>query len=339
MPKKTAVLAMLAAFALLLSPLFPSLEAEAQEDKPIIVYTAQTATTAQLPLMAAIKAGWPGEGATVKVKYWKNLDDLRALALAGKGDVWVGHVEALARAAAATAPVTLIEITAWRKFFLISLPLPFKKGADERHPRSVEELVQYSLENGLRLGSSPPNSPMTALLRRLGGDGLAIDSLPPQQLILELSSGKRSAGMLPEPMASVAALKNPRIAVVGSLEQAYASQFGGPDWQPQAAVAVNRAFLERSPALVASLVEMMGPLAEELAKAGPKEAAAALPLETIEAIGLEALKNSLEREIIKAVPASEIRQDVESFLRQAAPELYQEGAAAPPESLFLPKGE
>ena len=307
--------------------------------KPVVVYTAQTATTAQLPLIAAIKAGWPGNGRTVEINYWKNLDDLRALALAGKGDVWVGHVEALARAAARGAPITLVEITAWRKFFLISLPLPFKDSPEPRHPKSVAELLSHASENSLALGSSPPNSPMTELLRRLGGEGLIIDSLPPQQLILEMSSGRRSAGMLPEPMASAGSIKNPSIAVIGSLEAEYASRFGGPDWRPQAGVAVNRAFLDSDPDLVASLVSMMGPLTEGLANGSPEDAAMILPDETREAIGTEALVKSLGREIIRAVPASEIKEDVVNFLKEAAPELYKEGAKAPPESLFLPAEE
>ncbi|MDR2455025.1 MAG: hypothetical protein LBE49_00300, partial [Deltaproteobacteria bacterium] len=160
--------------------------------------------------------------------------------------------------------------------------------------------------------------------------------LPPQQLILELSSGKRQAGMLPEPQASVAALKAPGVKVIGSLETEYARRFGGEGWQPQAAVAVNLAFLKESPELVDSLISLMGPLTSELAAKGPREAAKALSSETIEAIGEEALVLSLEREIIRAAPASEVKEEVLAFIKAAAPELYQPGASPPPESFFLP---
>ncbi|MDR2456833.1 MAG: hypothetical protein LBE49_09615, partial [Deltaproteobacteria bacterium] len=145
MPKNLSILPVLALAALIC--LFSGEEAIAQ--KRIEIYTAQTATTAQLPLMAAIKAGWPGEGCEVAINYWKNLDDLRALVLAGKGDIWVGHVEALARAAGRGAPVALAEITAWRKFFLVSVPLAFEDGREPRHPETAAELLDFAAKNGL----------------------------------------------------------------------------------------------------------------------------------------------------------------------------------------------
>jgi NitT/TauT family transport system substrate-binding protein len=298
--------------------------------QPVVVYTAQTATTAQLPLMAAIKAGWPGDGREVRIEYWKNLDDLRSLVLAGRGDLWVGHVEALARAAARGAPVSLAEITAWRKFYLISTPLPLDEGQEDRHPESVAELLEYAAESGSRLGSAPPNSPMAAFLARLAGPKVAVDSLPPQQLILELASGRRQIGLLPEPMATAATVKDPRIAVIGSLESEYSRKIGGPDWLPQAAVAVNHAFADQNPELVAALVDMMGPLTKALSVGPALEAARTLPRETIEALGEEIVVKSLTREPIMARPAYEVAEDIERFLRAAAPELYEGGGTPPP---------
>lgn len=330
----TAVLAVLAPIAMALIMAGPAHSAGAE--RPVVVYTAQTATTAQLPLMAAIKAGWPGKGREVEINYWKNLDDLRALVLAGKGDIWIGHVEALARAASRGAPVALAEITAWRKFYLISVRLPLDEGAEPRHPASVAELLDFAASHGLRLGSSPPNSPMTDLLSRLGDGKLIIDSMAPQQLILEMSTGKRLAGMLPEPQASAAEAKSDQIQVVGSLEAERSRRFGGHDWQPQAAIAVNLAFLKESPELVASLIEMAGPLTQKLAAGPPEDAAATLPEETAGALGLGVLIKSLGRELIMAKPASEVKAEIESFIKEAAPELYQPGGSPPPETFFLP---
>jgi NitT/TauT family transport system substrate-binding protein len=332
------------AFALIISAVLAlgalgtaAARAQGSDPRPVVVYAAQTATTAQLPLMAAIKAGWPGQGRQVEVLWWKSLDDLRSLVLAGKGDIWVGHVETLARAAARGAPVALAEITAWRKFYLISVPLELTPGAAPRHPASVEELLTYANRAGSRVGSSPPNSPMASFLRLLGGPDLIIDSLPPQQLILELSSGRRQIGMLPEPMATAATVKDPNIAIAGSLEIEYARRLGGPDWQPQAAVAVNLSFAKESPELVADLIEMMGPIAAALAS-GPKDAAAeALPDETIEALGMDTVIKSLSLEPIMARPAAEVAGDIEDFLRVAAPDLYENGGG-PPETLILRAG-
>jgi hypothetical protein len=188
------------------------------------------------------------------------------------------------------------------------------------------------------MGASPPNSPVFALLAALGGEGLVIDSLAPQQLILEMASGRREAGLVPEPMATAAAAKDPSIAVIGGLEAEYARRFGGPDWQPQAAVAVNLAFAAESPELAASLISMMGPMTAALAAGPPEAAADALPPFVAEAVGREVLVKSLARETIMARPAAEVAAEIGRFLRLAAPELYEPGAAAPPDTFILGAG-
>jgi NitT/TauT family transport system substrate-binding protein len=303
---------------------------------PLVIYSAQTATTAQLPLLAALAGGWPGPGRTVEIRYWKSLDDLRSLALAGQGDIWVGHVEALARAAARGAPVGLASVTAWRKFYLISAPLPFPDGT--RHPADAGELLDLAVSASIPVASAPRNSPMAKLLEALVGPALSAVSLAPQQLALELARGDRLIGLMPEPMATAAALKNPNLRIAGSLEAEYARRLGGPDRRPQAAVAVNLALAEKEPGLVRDLIGRMAAGAEALAAMEPAEAARFLPEEARRALGGETLERSLALEPIMAPPAAAVRVELEDFLRLAAPELFGPEGSTIPDTFVIPFG-
>ncbi|MDR1658196.1 MAG: hypothetical protein LBT47_11685 [Deltaproteobacteria bacterium] len=318
---------------------FSNRQAQAKADlnpsEPLLVYTALTATTAQLPLFEAFRAGWPGSDRRIIVEYWKNLDDLRSLVLAGKGDIWVGHLEGLARASTRGAPVTLVAATVWQKFFFVSAPLPLNPGAPDRLAESTEELLDFVLKNGEVIGSAPQNGPCTNLLKALGEPDLTIETMAPQQLILELTQGTRRVGLLPEPVATAAKAKVPSLKIIGSLEAEYSRRLGGPALIPQAGVAVNLELAQREPALVAKLVELIEEGAINLAALEPGQAALRLPKETIEAVGQEILTLSLAAEPIIAKSAASCQSEIEDFLKIAAPDLYEPSSPHIPDSFFF----
>ncbi|MDR1546953.1 MAG: hypothetical protein LBU12_09680 [Deltaproteobacteria bacterium] len=329
--------AALISFALLVPPLAAAAQtppAKSPETaEPLVVYSALTATTAQLPLMGALRAGWPPDRA-VRLEWWKNLDDLRSVMLAGRGDVWIGHLESFARAAARGAPVTLTAVTVWRKFHFVSAPLPLGPDGDLAYPANVRELLAFATASGEAVTLTPQNAPSAGLLARLTAPaGPVVESLPPQQLSLELLQGRRRMALMPEPLVSSVTAKNPQLKIIGSLEEAYAEKFGGPGLTPQAGTAVNRALLEREPALVEELLTLMERTAAELA-GRPAEAAALLPPETAEALGVDVLTASLVREPLIVRRAAEVRPEIDAFLRLAAPELFEPGAPAIPESFW-----
>jgi NitT/TauT family transport system substrate-binding protein len=292
-----------------------------------------TATTAQLPLLAALKAGWP-EGAEVKVEYWKNLEDLRALVLAGKGDVWVGHLETLSRAAARGAPACLVAVTVWRKFYFVSAPLPTRNGPNRAtaYPADVTELLGVAAKNSITVTSSPQNSPQANLLEELKGaiGAFPTDSLPPQQLILELVRGQRQIALMPEPMASMAVSKSPNLKIIGSLEEEYSKHFGGDGLMPQAGVAVNLELASSQPGLVADLLAHMLKAATDLEGKPVSAKVALFPPEVAQAVGPEVLSASLSLEPLIVKAASEVKDQVTDFLILAAPDLFEPGKAFPP---------
>ncbi|MDR2461154.1 MAG: hypothetical protein LBE38_10345 [Deltaproteobacteria bacterium] len=300
-------------------------QTEALPDK-VTIYTATGATTAVLPLLGAIRQGWPQ--VSLEVIEWKNLDDLRGLVLAGKGDIWVGHLETLALAANRGAPVSILAITAWKKFYFISSPLPLEPGAAPRHPKDLMELSQYLQKEKFSLSAAPRNSPaagVVASLKALGGPAFELSALPPQQVLLELASGKIKAALLPEPMVTVALTKKDDLKVIANLEEEYAKHTGGPKRLPHAGIAVNSRFNEKYPQLVSLLLSDMLKASEELLDMTPEQIVLLLPESTRDNLGTVNLQNSLARDIILTLPAWQVKDEIESFLCVSAPELCQDG--------------
>jgi NitT/TauT family transport system substrate-binding protein len=311
-------------------------EAKGKAPEKIEIYTALTATTAQIPLFGALAQGWPGRGIPVEINYWKNLDDMRGLMLAGKGHIWVGHLEGMALAASRGAPVSLLAVTAWKKFFFLSGPIAISP--DETIiPQNPMELSEALSAAGLPLMVTPQNSPAGGILERIarkGGPSFKISGLPPQQLALELAAGRQKAGLMPEPLATAALSKNPELRVVGSLEEEYAALFGGPPRLPQAGVAVNLSLARDNPELVAALLEAMVGSLEKLG--GDKaKAIALLPPESREALGEGIIMNSLSRDLLLASPAFEAKEEIFSFLCLAAPQICPEAIPNLPESFIF----
>jgi NitT/TauT family transport system substrate-binding protein len=264
------------------------------------------------------------------VEEWKTLDDLRGLVLAGKGDVWVGHLEAFGRAAAKGAKVELLAVTAWKKFWFLSAPWPGEEGgAGQAYPADPAGLARLLAARGLPLYAAPQSGPATGVLARiasLGGPSFRVESLPLQQVLLELASGRARAALIPEPGVSAALARNPGLRIAGSLEEEHARIAGGPARLPQAGVAADADFARGNPALVEELLALMASGAEACAGLGPEEAARRLPPTLRRNMGDAVLAASLARDPVLSVRASEAEEEIRGFLCVAAPELCEDGS-------------
>ncbi|MDR1934219.1 MAG: hypothetical protein LBS49_01260 [Candidatus Accumulibacter sp.] len=305
--------------------------------KKLVLYTALTATTPQIPLWSAIRSGWSAEYA-LEVEYWKTLDDLRGVMLAGKGDLWVGHLEGFAQAARRGAPVTLLAVTGWKKFYFVAAA---GDAAAQSLSLDLDSLAQALRDRGEPLAVAPQDSPAIAILEdmgRRGGPAFAVAAMPPQQLMLEMLRGSRRFALLPEPLVSALLAKAPGLRVAASLEEEFARRFGGPGTLPLAGIAVRTGFAEENPELVRELVSAMQAAAARLA-ANPEAAAGVLPERVREAIGQDVLMNSLSRDLIHVLPAASARNEILSFLRIVLPESYAPEAPdrPPSEHFFLPQ--
>jgi NitT/TauT family transport system substrate-binding protein len=320
----------LAAAALGLCPA-PAPGAEERPGRTLTLYTAMTATTPQIPLWAAIRAGWPA-GRKLAVQYWKTLDDLRGLLLAGKGDIWVGHLEGFAQAAGRGAPLTLIAVTGWKKFYVVA--------AGEETPDSLEAVARAARRSEAPLVVAPQDSPAIGVLEYLaqrGGPSFTLEPMPPQQALLAMLRGSRRFALLPEPLVSALLEKKPELRLAASLEREAARFTGGPERLPLVGIAVKTSLLREEPDLIRDLARLMREAAEELADR-PEEAIAVLPQNVREAFSAGVLEASLARDKILALPALEVRPEILAFLCMALPEYCPDtpGGELPP-SFFPPE--
>ncbi|MDR1041997.1 MAG: hypothetical protein LBR80_17885 [Deltaproteobacteria bacterium] len=308
----------------------------------VLVYSATGATSAALPLLGALEKGWPG--GPVTVEEWKSLDDLKGLVLSGKGDVWVGHLEAFGRAAAMGAAVRLLAVTAWQKFYFVSGPFKIspqpqaesRRGemarGGEAWPASPEQLAKYLADERLPLYTAPQSGPASGALARLaslGGAAFDVRSLPMQQVLLELASGRARAALVPEPGASAALSRNPSLRIVGNLEEELAWLAGGLPRLPHAGVALRAGFADANPELADGLKKLMAESAAEFAAMPPEEAVSHLPKTLIDGMGADVLAASLSRDPIMSVGAADAAPEIMAFLCIAAPELCPDGKLEP----------
>ena len=290
---------------------------QAAAPRELTLYTALGATTPQMPLWGAIRQGWPGPGYRLKVEYWKNMDDLRGLLLAGKGDLWIGHMEGFAQAARRGAPLPLLAVTGWKKFCFVGREAP----AGTAPENMLEAVAEDLRRNGATLPMAPQDSPASSLLAELarrGGPEFKIAPLSAPQLMLEISRGKWSYALLPEPLVSVLLLKNPAWRVLAGLEEELARRFDGQPRLPLAGLAVNAALAKENPELLEDLLDKMRAAAAAMEKQ-PEEALDALPQEVLNALGPEVIRASLGRDMLLALPAREIEPEIASFLRLVLP--------------------
>ncbi len=314
---------------------------ERPQDKPLHalrLYTSSGVTTPQLPLLKLEEEGYfKKAGYTLEKEFWKNIDDLRGLILAEKGDIWVGHIEGFLQAFQQNQSLTLVAVTGWKKFYLLSA---------DPEINSLDALLRNLAEQKLPLSVAPVDGPGLAVLRaimeRRAGQFPSVKQpelagKASQQLSLELMRGDVSCGMLPEPLVSVLLRKNPKLHVVAGLEDEYSAAFGGPARLPLVGIAVNRGLAEANPLFVQQLALDLKKSAEELSR-NPEEALKLLPEELRKDMGEETLKESFSRDMILAEPAWMITDEISSFWKLIAPQLLMNGRL-PKKFIFHPAAE
>jgi NitT/TauT family transport system substrate-binding protein len=267
-------------------------------------YTSSMATTPQLAFWAALRKGEFRNLFNVRVRLWRNTDDLQSVILAGKGDIWLGHTDGFALAKTRGAPVVLLAITGWRKFYIVATD-PRRRGLDAL----ARKTVAYA----------PPGSPAVAILRRIMGDGfsgLRLQAYQGRELEMLLMDGRVEAAIVPEPIVSMLLARNGNLRVVGSLEDIYGAKTGGPPRLPIAGIAVNANTAAKHPGIVDAILSAMLRSSAELGR-DPAGAVKYLPSSFGSDIPQSIVLESMSRDIIFAKRAAEAEQEIAQYLEMA----------------------
>jgi NitT/TauT family transport system substrate-binding protein len=264
-------------------------------------YTTGSATTPQLAFWAAIQNGEILEICNIHVRFWKNLDDLRAMLLAGKGDLWLGHTEGFAQAHGAGAPVQLLFISGWRKFFVVS---------------TDPEARSLSAFQGRDLPYAPHGSPAVPVLRALQGDGgepIGFKPYEPKQLALMLISGRIDAALVPEPLVTRLLEKVDGLQIIDSVEDIYGRHTGQAPRMPIAGIAVNTRTVETYPRVIRKIAGILLQEARKL-EINPLPGVDALP-DVFEAfMTKEQIRESLQRDKVLSLPAADVQEEIQTYL-------------------------
>ncbi len=297
---------------------------------PVVAfYTSAGATTAQAPFWAAVRTGWPSP-MTLETHYWKDISDLRNTMLAGKGSVWVGHIDGFAQAAMKGAPVTLVAVTAWRKFHFLTT---------DDEVTTLKSLASKLSASGEQLAVAPHDSPAFAILSALeqqGGPQFSLSRHAPRQLMLEAVRGNARHVLVPEPLATLLLQKRPQFRLVTCLEEEYSRMTGGNGMLPVTGIAVHADMIRDHPAEVARLVSAMTEWADKQTQSTAADAVlAVLPESAIKEWGVETVRDSITRDPVRVVPAWSAREDVLAYLSVVLPEAVGTQGVKLPKSFFL----
>ncbi len=240
-------------------------------------YTTGLATTPQLAFWHAVNQGRILEKCNIKVCLWKNLNDLRGILLAGKGDLWLGHTDGFVQAARRGAPVRMMITTGWRKFYLVS-----------KDPGKL----RFSDFMGRELAVAPPGSPAVPILETMmekQGKTITFVSHEPRQLAMKLAKGMVDAALLPEPLVSVILGKVNGLALGENLESAYGRFRGKEPRMPIAGLAVNAGTAKKYPDLIRFIADEVLDHSRQIRDL-PREGIRALPEQFSSFVGEEAIK-------------------------------------------------
>lgn len=269
-------------------------------------HTTGLASTPQIPFWAGVDSGEITALCNIRVHLWKDLDSLRAILLAGKGDLWLGHSEGFAQASLRGAPVTLLVVSGWRKFYFLS--------------RVPEDTGLAALANQ-EIPFTPPGSPAVPVMRKLESLGVPhmnYQPFEPRRLALALASGLEKRALAPEPLVSRLLKKAPDLRIVASVEDEYGRLTKGPARMPIAGIAVNRNTIKKHPDLIKRLVAIICQNAGRAAKA-PDRGLNSLPQEFEKFISKKEIRLSLERDLILAVPGGQAEQELRRYLVMLLP--------------------
>jgi len=281
--------------------------------RPQLIFSANpSATSPQLPWLAAVADGSLAAITTHERQDWQNQQQLQSSLLSGKGDVWLGHCEGFARARNAGAPIRILAISGWRKWSVI--------GRDKS--QTWAELLRN--HQPLALSAAPPASPGEMLLEHLlAADGIILRAEPnePKQLMLKLLSGRVDMALLPEPMVSTVLAKDPSLSIVASIEDLYSKRHGGQQRVPWAGFAIHEDLIRSQPALPAKLVAVLSAAAARLATLPPEQIAAVWPDELCDFVPRNMLLTALPRELILVERACDVEEEIKTFLAIVNPDM------------------
>ncbi len=285
-------------------------------------YTTGLATTPQLPFWRAVKHGGILKKCNIRVRLWKNLDDLRGILLAGEGDLWLGHTDGFAQAASRNAPVRLMATTGWRKFYLVSTD-PEKKDFEDFEGRS--------------LAFAPPGSPAIPVLESISREGakpIEFRSHEPRQLAMKLVKGDIDAALLPEPLVTTLLLKVKGLKVMACVEEAYGLHTGGPTRMPIAGLAVNAETAEKHPELMKTIAREMLEQGKFLEK-NPRAGVDSLPPQFEAFVSRDMVLASLERDPVAVELSYDIKDEILDYLGIVHPHAWKnESKTIPEHDLF-----
>ena len=270
-----------------------------------VFYTSPGATTPQIPFWSARNHGALSKLFNVKVELWKDVDSLKTVMLAGKGDLWLGHTEAFAYAKKQGAPVSLLAISAWKKNYLLSL---------NPDTRSLDTLSG-------KVAVTPRGTAVEMLLARLvAAKGQKIEIQPEEinQLAHDLSESRITSLVAPEPLVTLLLKKNPGLRVVENIEDAFSREFRGGADLPLAGIAVNSITAARYPKEIAALRDALVSEAVRLS-ADPAAAVANLPESFAVSMPREIVQESLARDLILVKPAEAIEDEIRAYLTAVDP--------------------
>lgn len=270
-------------------------------------YTTGLATTPQLPFWWAVRHGPILKHCNLRVKMWKTLDDLRGVLLAGKGDLWLGHTEGFAQAALRKAPVRLVVVSGWRKFYLLS---------------TNRERSGFSSFQNREIPFAPVGSPAVAVMRAISNpdeNKIRFKPFEPRQLAMLLVKGKIDSALVPEPLVSVLLGKVNGLRIIASVEEIYGQRTGHPPRMPIAGLAVHLKTAEKYPDLIRLITHATITAAREL-RDDPQKGIEALPKAFEPFISRQMVEKSLSRDIILVKTAMEAETEIRDYLEMLMPQ-------------------
>ncbi|WP_300668615.1 ABC transporter substrate-binding protein [Desulfoluna sp.] len=269
-------------------------------------YTSGLATTPQLPLWYAARKGNLLSHCNLEVKVWKTIDDLRGNVLAGKGDLWLGQTHGFVQAARRGAPVKLLAVTAWRKFYLVS---------------TDETRLHFADYQGETLSYAPTGSPAVPILQSILKSDRPIRFKPGQgrQLAMLLMKGKITAALVPEPMVSILTMKVPGLKVGENVETLYGNVRQSKPRMPIAGLAIHTKLLTQHPGLAEAILDELKKAGEALAQ-HPEDGAAVLPEAFTRFVTPELVTASLKRDAILVERAREVQSELKAYLDVILPD-------------------
>lgn len=272
-------------------------------------YTTSGATAPQLAFWAAYQSGELQKIFNVKVVSWKNTEQLKSFVLAGVGDLWLGHTEAFALAKNRGAPVQLLAISAWRKFYFVSKD-PIVK--------SLNDL------EGLKVGVTPPGGPAVSIVKAIMDPNkfskIQFIGNEPEILFNNLKSNKIDGALIAEPFLAIIQSKLSEYNNVINIEQAFGDKFKTSPRLPLAGLAINSNFVKKHPQEVNKLLELL--LKQQETINTVTDPFALFPKEFPFSFPRAILEKSLKNEILLVKSAREVKDEIIAYLRLIEPELF-----------------